>query len=406
MRAKRITQASIFEPERDSHIGTVLERVSEIIDAHPHWLDWIEADLGPKVQGYVGREGLSIETILRCLIAKQFLQVSYRRLAFMLSDSLAFLQFARLTPHGKAPSKSALHATLSAIDAGTLARMNVDLVAMARKTGFEAGKKVRIDSTVTHTDILTPMDNNLLRDAVRVLVRLMRRGREVLGTACPPFTDHLKSAKRRALAASKRRGVARKQAYGELIRRVERSLEYLDRMVPLMTACGDVRAERWCAEVAHYRALITQVIDQTRRRAIEGEQVPAGEKVVSLFEPHTDIIVKKSRDVQYGHKVNLSTGVSGLVLDVVVESGNPADSERFIPMLERHIERHGVVPKQVAADGGYASTENLRSARELGVRDVVFHKKRGWRWKTWPAVGASITNYGGFGRGWKPGSRI
>jgi hypothetical protein len=81
--------------------------------------------------------------------------------------------------------------------------------------------------------------------------------------------------------------------------------------------------------------------------------------------------------VQYGHKLNLVTGHSGLILNVVVEAGNPADAERFLPMLERQIARCGVPPRQVAADGGYASQDNLTVAKARGVKDVAFHKKRG-----------------------------
>jgi len=79
--------------------------------------------------------------------------------------------------------------------------------------------------------------------------------------------------------------------------------------------------------------------------------------------------------VQYGHKLNLVTGKSGLILDVVVEAGNPADAERFLPMLDRQIARRGAPPRQTAADGGYASRDNLKQAR--GLQDVAFHKKRG-----------------------------
>ena len=70
-------------------------------------------------------------------------------------------------------------------------------------------------------------------------------------------------------------------------------------------------------------------------------------------------------------------GRSSLVLDVVVETGNPADSERCLPMLERHVETYGEAPQRVAFDGGYASRANLTDAKELGVEHVVFHKKCG-----------------------------
>jgi IS5 family transposase len=66
-----------------------------------------------------------------------------------------------------------------------------------------------------------------------------------------------------------------------------------------------------------------------------------------------------------------------MVLDVVIESGNPADSEQFIPLIDRHIEQYGKAPPQAAADGGYASKENLEAARQRNIKDVAFHKKRG-----------------------------
>jgi IS5 family transposase len=123
--------------------------------------------------------------------------------------------------------------------------------------------------------------------------------------------------------------------------------------------------------------LIARIIAQSERRVLSGEAVPAGEKLVSLFEPHADIILKGGRQVQYGHKLNLATGKSGLILDVVVKAGNPADAERFLPMLDRHIARSGRAPRQTAADGSYASRANLTAAKARGVADVAFHKKCG-----------------------------
>src|SRR5438477_8607722 len=136
-------------------------------------------------------------------------------------------------------------------------------------------------------------------------------------------------------------------------------------------------AARWRAQLGHYLPLIERILPQSQRRGLDGQTMPAREELVSLFEPHADIIVKGARDVQYGHKLNLATGQSGLILDVVVEAGNPADAERFLPMLDRQITRCGAPPRQVAADGGYASQNNLTAAKARGVTDVAFHKKRG-----------------------------
>lgn len=107
--------------------------------------------------------------------------------------------------------------------------------------------------------------------------------------------------------------------------------------------------------------------------------MPAGEKLVSLFEPHSDIIVKGSRDTEYGHKLNLTTGRSDMILDLVIEAGNPAGSDRLLPMLERHIDFYGQAPRQAAADGGFATRNNLATAKAWGVSDMAFDKKAGLR---------------------------
>jgi IS5 family transposase len=103
--------------------------------------------------------------------------------------------------------------------------------------------------------------------------------------------------------------------------------------------------EVWLSQVKHYCALIEGVIDQAECRVLCRETMRSADKVVSLFEEHTDIIVMGSRDVQYGHKLNLVSGRSALILDVVIERGNPADSQRYLPMLERHCESHGVMAR-------------------------------------------------------------
>jgi IS5 family transposase len=150
-------------------------------------------------------------------------------------------------------------------------------------------------------------------------------------------------------------------------------------LAPLTGLAVDPAIMLWHAKVRHHRPLIERIIVQTERRVLAGEPVAASEKLVSLFEPHADIIIKGGRDVHYGHKLNLTTGRSGLILDLVVEAGNPADRERLLPMLKRHIAFYGQAPRQAAADGGYASRDNLSQAKAQGVRAMAFHKTGGLR---------------------------
>ena len=387
MRQERTVQASLFDLFAGHEIGRELKAMSAWLDGHRALLGLVAGDLRRHGVKETGRQGLPAEAVLRCALLKQHRQLSYQELAFHLEDSASFRAFARL-PWSWSPRKSVLHKTISAIRAETWEQINRALLASARQERLEPGRVVRLDSTVTAALVHEPSDSSLLWDAVRVMVRLLREAAAWLGRTGFWWRDHRRAAKKRARAIQFTRGRPRRiQLYRELIQTTRVTLAYLHQAAAQLATMTAVAAnvaingavELWQAKLRHYQPLIERIIAQTERRVLAGEPVPAGHKLVSLFEPHADIIVKGSRDVHYGHKLNLTTGRSGLILDLVVEAGNPADSERLLPMLERHIAHHGEAPRQLAADGGFATRANLSQAKARGVRDLAFHKKRGLR---------------------------
>jgi IS5 family transposase len=303
--------------------------------------------------------------------------LSYKELAFYLSDSASFQAFARLPAH-VLPKKSVLQNTISRIQDSTWERINKRLLRQAKQEKVERGNKVRIDSTVTESMIHAPTDSSLLGDCMRVMGRLLKQRQEMAGAPAIAFHNHQRLAKRRVRAIVYTRGEEKKvKLYEDLLSVTQRTLGYLEQAQCVPLSIPTLEWEDWNASVNHYKALIKRIIDQTQRRVLAGEQVPAEEKLFSIFETHTDIIIKGARDIQYGHKLNLSTGTSGLILDVVIEPGNPADTDRLMPMVKRHIKQYGEAPRQLAVDGGYASQANLDAARASGIEDVAFHKKRG-----------------------------
>jgi len=381
MRQQRTVQASLFDLFADHEIGRELKAMSQWLDEHRELIGLVAEDLRRHGVKETGRQGLPAESALRCGLLKQHRQLSYEELAFHLEDSASFRAFARLALSWT-PKKSVLHQTISAIRAETWETINRTLLASAGQAKVETGKVVRLDSTVTAALLHDPSDSSLLWDAVRVMVRLLRSA-EALIAGHLVWRDHRRAAKKRARAIEYTRGRPnRVQPYRELIKLTRATLAYADQAATQLSHAPDpIAAAPWQAEFRHYRPLIERIIGQTERRVLHGETVAANEKIVSLFEPHADIIVKGGRQVEYGHKFNLTTGRSGLILDLVIEAGNPADSERFLPMLERHIAFYGEAPRQAAADGGYASRLNLSQAKALGVHDLAFHKKAGLRIK-------------------------
>jgi transposase, IS5 family len=377
MRQERTVQASIFDLFARHEIGCELKKASQWLDEHPALLGLVTRDLrGDGVQE-TGRQGLPAEAVLRCALLKQYRQLSYEELAFHLEDSASFRAFARL-PWPWSPRKSVLHKTIGAIRAETWEAINRSLVASARQEKIEDGSVVRLDSTVTGALMHEPSDSSLLWDGVRVMVRLLKQAQRWMGDLARAWRDHRRAAKKRWQAIEFTRGRPKRvPLYRALIRIVRTTLAYLRAVATRLTASMNPAVALWRAKVRHYEPLVESVIAQSERRVLHGEAVPAREKLVSLFERHADIIVKRRRNVRYGHKLNLTTGRSGLILDLVIEAGNPADSDRLMPMLERHIAAYGAAPRQAVADGGFASRKNLDRAKACGVRDMAFHKKGG-----------------------------
>jgi len=261
----------------------------------------------------------------------------------------------------------------------TLEAINRMVVLKAEELGVENGKKIRTDCTVVESNIHHPNDSSLLWDSVRVLARLMECAREDFGIG---FHDHRRRAKRRALNISNAKNMQeRKPLYRDLLKvtkktvsQAESTIEQLAKVVP----GGPVQMAQLTAlttELDHYVELAQRVIYQTERRVLDDEKVPASEKIVSIFEPHTDIIIKDNRDTLYGHKLCLTSGASGLVTDAVVEEGNPADSTLAVKMVQRQKDLYGKAPRQACFDGGFASRANLADIKALGVEDVAFHKR-------------------------------
>jgi len=372
---RRHEQLSLTQPWIAHAHARELEAISRILDEEGGMAERVGQDLVRGVKNpQTGRGGMSGDQVLRVLLVKQMNGFSYEELHFHLLDSASYRTFCRFGALESVPSRSAVAENVKKVRARTLEEINRVLLERAARDGVEKGRKVRIDSTVVDAHIHEPSDSGLLWDSVRVLTRLLERA----GAGLPAWRDHTKRAKRRMLAIQRAKTKeARVALYRDLLKVAGKVLGYARAAREVLADSAQERLRRLAFALNRYARLLERVMDQTERRVLQGQSVPAGEKVVSIFEAHTDVIVKDGRETLYGHKVYLTGGASGLVLDCVIEAGNPADSTLSTPMLQRQKEIYGRPPRQAALDGGFASKENLRAAKDLGVADVCFAKKRG-----------------------------
>lgn len=383
MRRKRNPQTTIFEVLGKHPGPRELEQMATILATDHNMLDQAYADLLKKSRHDTGRQGMTAEQVVRCALLKQFRELSYDDLAYYLADSHSFRSFVRLEP-GNYPAKSTLQENIKALSEDAWLAIHHFLLAYAQQAKIENGRKIRIDATAVQTDIHYPTDASLLWDGVRIITRWLFEGKEL--APCPTYrcSDHRRVVKKRLMTIlNTTKQEVRKTAYRDLLHYAGRVVSYAQQAIPELAGFGGetladyLRARALAEKLSRAIDLLRRVMDQTERRVFKGEQVPASEKIVSLFETHTDIIVKKRRETEFGHKVFLTGGASNLILDCLVERGNPADTDLFLPLLERHIEQYGRPPRQSTADGGFASKANLAGAKAAAVKDVVFAKKRG-----------------------------
>ena len=377
---RRQDQLSLTRPPIDHVHAEELEQISGILCRNPGMAELVEQDLVRGVANpHTGARGMTGDQVLRWLLVKQVTSFSYEELAFHLADSVTYRAFCRFSALAATPSRSTLAENIKKIRAETLQEIVGLQVGYSRAAGIESGDKVRFDATVTETNIHAPTDSALLLDGVRVATRLLGEAAQRCGFRA--WSDHTKRAKRRMLAIhNAKNGEVRVDAYRDLLKVMYACTRYTtDAIVQLRTATGEARPKAVVLADRMEELLVwsTAVIDQTERRVLRGENVPADEKVVSLFETHTDIIIEDRRETLYGHKVYLAAGASGLITDCLIAKGNPADSTMTVPLLQRQVAMLGRTPRQVAFDGAFASKENLAAAKQLGITDVAFSKKRG-----------------------------
>lgn len=381
MREKWQKQMRLMSHIMDHPQSQELEMISKIIGQNTTICQHILQDLnkGKVEPKRTGANGMSADQVLRCAVVKTLFNFSYEGLAFHIVDSRSLRWFCRIGMADEGFQKSALNRNIKAISDQTWEIINRELLGYADQEKIEKGRTVRTDCTCVESNIHEPSDSTLLWDAIRVLIRLILRLRDNFDITVPGFCNHNRRAKRRMLAVMNAKNKKqRKAAYADLLKMADNVLGYSRTALEKIEVSGvDPAFFPMYESIKHYSGLLEKVIGQTKRRIMLGETVPAQEKVVSIFEPHSDIIIKDRRDTFYGHKICLTGGASNLILDCVIATGNPADTSLAIPMLDRQKEIYGRFPLKASFDGGFASKDNLKQAKSRKIKDVCFAKKRG-----------------------------
>jgi IS5 family transposase len=360
----------------------LLQSISDFLDDHEEMIETVRRDLerGLKKPG-TGRSGLTPSQVLRSFILMRVKNWNYRELRERISDGYTLRQFTDFYCQ-PVPKHDAFNRAFHRLTPETLQAVNELVVQAAVDAGLEDGQKLRVDTTVVQTDIHHPTDSTLLWDVVRVVTRLVGHLQKAVQQGIKGFCHRTRAARRRMQAIQrmtpKERHERQIEKYRELIEVTEEVVTSAQKVVEQTRKArgkdlvAEMAVPELRKEIDHYCELGERVIDQARRRVLQGEQVPNADKIFSIFEPHTDLIKrgKVLTPVEFGHKVFLAESAQGLITQYEVLQGNPDDEQYVEPSVQRHKKMFGHAPEVYGSDRGFFSEQNLKSCKRNGVKVV------------------------------------
>jgi IS5 family transposase len=383
MRKKTVSQPSLFDQAIEQLMTLIepeieLQEIDRILDENPAIIDCVHSDLvARKIK--TGSKGISAEQILRSAVLKQYKRYTYRELVKRLNDGVILRWFSRFYS-AKIPHYTAFQKAIKHISFETWNKINDILLVFSRAKKLENGSSIRVDTTVTECNITYPVDARLLNDSVRILTRWMERSIADVSGFQFSFSNRTRRVKKRCyqivMAKGPNASYQRKKCYVDLIKVANEVFQTASRCCEKLSESQNLQAPYYHEQLDHFLTLSAVAIDQCERRVLNEEKVPASEKIVSIFEEHTDIIKrgKSGSPTEFGHKVLVASGKSGIITQCKSFRGNPCDGDMVSDILEEHKRQYGRAPRALAGDRRFFSADNEKAAYGSGVRQVSICK--------------------------------
>ena len=351
-----------------------------ILNQHPEIYEMVKNDItmGQESSNFGRQDMPTVEQIVRAALYKEMKNLAYRELEYAQHDSRMCSLFIKLDER-KPFSFKAYQKYISRISGASLEKVMIAINKIAIGEEIEDGKSIRTDGTVVETNIHYPTNNSLIWDCMKTIDRLLKKLKDS-GVEIKP-RSYKKQAKKNHFKINNTKGnEKREEEFKKQLKLFRSSINQAELAFTATlpkTIEGWIEAQAVINELKKLLPKAEKVYDISWRHEILGKSVPNKEKIFSIFEDHTDIIVKGGREVEFGHKVNLAGGKSNLLLDCRILDGNPSDAAIYEDVIDRIYANYGIVPRDMVTDGGYASKDNARIAQEKGILNIVFNKIKG-----------------------------
>jgi IS5 family transposase len=385
------TFADVEFRQQGIELDPTLKAISDFLDQHGDIVERVRQDLERGLKNRLtGRRGLTAQQVLRSLILMRVKNWDYRELRERIADGYTLRHFTRFDSQ-RVPKHDAFNRGINRITPATMEAVNQRIIQAAVGLGLENGKKLRVDTTCVETDVHYPTDDTLLWDTVRVLTRLVHQLDALLPAGVGRFTDRTRSARRRMQEIQR---MTPRERHRRQVRTYRRLMTVTENVIAAgrevvtrtarvrgLTPMAGATVDALRAEITRHCELGSRVVSQTTRRVLQNEQVPVDEKVYSIFETHTDLIMrgKVLKPVEFGHKVFLAESGHGLITQYRVLDGNPADQDHVQSSLDDHKALFDVAPDVYASDRGFFNEPNLDACRKAGVTLASIPQKGGQR---------------------------
>ena len=390
MRAKRIAQPELdFEPPSlkiTQEFYAKYDRISLLLDENPAILDLVHGDLESLAEMTVGegRSRYASDTVLRLCVCQVVEGLSLRETIVRVDTCGALRRFVRIDG-GSMMDYSTFCRLRNAISPETWQQVNRVLAEYAVAQERVTGEALRLDTTAVETNIHWPTDSSLLVDVYCTIKRDLDRARDLGVALLEGRRFHVDAVRKLGLRITRKSGRQRttskdlKPLYKRLIGQIEDLLFTAGSVATcLQQASGSsgLRDEALAARLVEFQQLGGQVISQARRRVVEGVSVPNDEKLFSVFEAHTELLVrgKAGKPIEFGHMIQIQQVEEKFITDYEVFEKKPVEPALLEGALASHRALFGVDPSCLTADKGYFDRGTVEELEER-IETVSIAKK-------------------------------
>jgi transposase, IS5 family len=317
-----------------------------------------------------GRPSTPAEVVLRMLLLKHMRGWSYGDVTREVRANLVYREFTGVGG-GKVPDDKTMGRLARQLGSESIEQLHRRTVAIAREKQVLAGRRMRVDTTVVETNIHYPTDSTLMGDGVRVLTGVMKKAAAAAGEAGVKFRDRSRSVKRRILEIAYAARNKSEKGQEKMKAAYRKLLEATSRVVGQAKQFSGAIAGKAKQQLDEMIPRVQQVMKQARARVLGGN-TRADNKILSMFEPDTEVIRKgkASKPTEFGKMVKIQEAENQIVTHFEVFDERPSDSGLLTPSIEKHKELLDRVPDLVAADAGFFSAANEAAAKQLGVKEA------------------------------------